>query len=325
MKLLILGGTVFLGRHIVEIALVRGHQITMFNRGQHNADLFPQVEKLHGDRGIDLAALQDGHWDAVIDTCGYVPHIVRASAELLASRADHYTFISSISVYPDLGVPNLDESAPVGILADPLCTEVTGETYGPLKALCEQATASAFPGRALIIRPGLIVGPNDPTDRFTYWPHRMAQGGAVLAPGNPDRQVQVIDVRDLAQWIVQMVEEGHTGIYNATGPSYPLSMGAMLQECITRSGSEAHLVWIEDQFLIDQGVEPWMQLPLWIPGEEMSVNCRKAFAAGLLCRPLADTVRDTLAWDAERPAVQEWRAGISVQREQQLLEAWRNL
>ena len=189
MNLLILGGTVFLGRHLVEAALARGHAVTLFNRGQHNPDLFPEVERLRGDRDGDLQALEGRRWDAVVDTCGYVPRVVRASAEMLAPNVDHYTFISSISVYADTSKPGIDEQAPVGTLDDPTTEEVTGESYGPLKALCEQAAEAAMPGRVLNIRPGLIVGPHDPTDRFTYWVRRVAEGGEVLAPGNPHAPV----------------------------------------------------------------------------------------------------------------------------------------
>ena len=199
MKLLILGGTVFLGRHLVEAAQARGHQLTLFNRGQHNPELFAGVEKLRGDRSGDLSALRGRRWDAVIDTCGYIPRIVRASAELLADAVDHYTFVSSLSVYADTSRPGIDESAPVGQLADETVEDITGETYGPLKALCEQAAGRALPGRVLTVRPGLIVGPHDPTDRFTYWPVRVARGGALLAPGRPERRVAFVDVRDLAE------------------------------------------------------------------------------------------------------------------------------
>src|SRR5579872_4273010 len=231
MKLLILGGTVFLGRHIVEAALARGHEVTLFNRGQHNPDLFPEVEKLRGDRNGDLAALQGRQWDAAIDTSGFVPRVVRASAEALANAVKHYTFISSISVYADFTKLGIDESSPVAKLVDESVEEVTGETYGGLKALCEQAAEEALPGKVLIVRPGLIVGPDDQTDRFTYWPYRVAQGGEMLAPGRPAHQEQFIDVRDLAQWIVRMVEAGKTGVYNATGPDYVLSTQQLLEVC----------------------------------------------------------------------------------------------
>ncbi len=285
MKLLVLGGTVFLGRHIVAEALAHGHEVTLFNRGQHNPDLFPEVEKLRGNRNGNLETLRGRRWDAVIDTCGYIPRLVRASAELLAQSVEHYTFISSISVYADFSAPGLNENAPVGKLQDEAIEEITGETYGPLKALCEQAMENAMPGRALIIRPGLIVGPHDPTDRFTYWPYRVAQGGEVLAPGHPDRPVQIIDVRDLAKWIMRMVEAGKTGTYNATGPDYTLTIGHLLETC-------------------------------------RSVNCTKAISDGLSFRPLAETIQDTLAWVTTRPSDTPWRAGLKRERERELLQQW---
>ncbi|HEY7350332.1 MAG TPA: NAD-dependent epimerase/dehydratase family protein [Ktedonobacterales bacterium] len=330
MKLLLLGGTAFLGRHLVEAAQARGHEVTLFNRGQRNPALFPDLEKLRGNRDGDLAALQDRRWDAVIDTCGFVPRIVRASAELLADAVDHYTFISSISVYSDVSKPGVDESGLVGTLQDETAEEVTNEAYGPLKALCEQAAERAMPGRVLNIRPGLIVGPHDPTDRFTYWPHRIAQGGDVLAPGSPERLVQFIDARDLAEWTIRLVEARQTGVYNATGPDYPLTMGQVLEECKRQSGSDARFVWANEKRLLEAGASPWMEVPLWIPesdpesGGFSEINCAKAFSAGLTFRPLAETVRDTLAWDATRPADAERRAGIKPEREAHYLQACRD-
>lgn len=330
MKLLILGGTAFLGRHLVDAAQARGHEITLFNRGQRNPALFPDLEKLRGNRDGDLAALQGRRWDAVIDTCGFVPRIVRASAELLADVVDHYTFISSISVYADFRKRGMGEDAPVGTLEDETTEEVTNEAYGPLKALCEQAAERAMPGRVLNIRPGLIVGPHDPTDRFTYWPHRIAQGGEVLAPGRPERQVQFIDARDLAGWTIRMVEAKQTGVYNATGPDYSLTMGQVLEECRRQGGSDARLIWVDEKRLLEAGATPWMEVPLWIPETDpdapgfAATNCTKAFAAGLTFRPLADTVRDTLAWDATRPADVERRAGIKPEREAHYLQACRD-
>jgi 2'-hydroxyisoflavone reductase len=328
MKLLILGGTVFLGRALVEAARARGHEVTLFNRGRHNADLFPEVAKLRGDRNGDLDALKGRQWDAVIDTCGYVPREVRPSAELLADSVSHYTFISSISVYSDFSQPDMDESGPLGVLEDETTEEVTGETYGPLKALCERAAEAALPGRTLHIRPGLIVGPHDPSDRFTYWPRRIAQGGDVLAPAPPDQLVQWIDVRDLAEWNIRLVEQGVTGIYNATGPDAPLTMQRLLETCRAVTGSAARLVWVDEAFLLEQGAVPWMEIPLWVPASEgagfSAVNCRKAIASGLTFRPLADTVRDTLAWDATRPQDAELRAGLKPEKEAALLQAWRD-
>jgi 2'-hydroxyisoflavone reductase len=327
MDLLIIGGTIFLGRYLVESALERGHRVTLFNRGQHNPELFPEAEKLRGDRDGGLGALAGRRWDAVIDTCGYVPRIVRASAEFLAGAADHYTFISSISVYAKLDRPGMDERADVGRLEDETVEQVTGETYGPLKALCERAAEEAMPGRTLIIRPGLIVGPHDVSDRFPYWPRRIARGGEVLAPGHPGVLTQIIDVRDLAEWTIAMVERRATGIYNATGPAAPLTMGEVLEACRQVTGSDARFTWIDDAFLLEQGVGPWMELPLWVPEEPDSagfsaVDCGRAIGAGLTFRPLGDTVRATLDWDASRPADTTYRAGLAAKREAQVLAAW---
>jgi 2'-hydroxyisoflavone reductase len=222
MYLLILGGTGFLGRHLVEAALGDGHRVALFNRGLSGPDLFPEVETIQGDRDGDLSVLQGRRWDAAIDTCGYVPRLVRASAGLLADAVDHYAFISSISVYSDAIGPGADEGAPVEELDGPTVVEVTGETYGGLKALCERAAEEEMPGRVLNVRSGLISGPHDPTNRFTYWPRRVAAGGEVLAPDRPERRVQFIDVRDLAAWIVAMSAELRTGTYNATGPDHEL-------------------------------------------------------------------------------------------------------
>lgn len=328
MRLLILGGTVFLGRHLVDAALARGHAVTTFTRGQHSAVLPPAVERLQGDRDGDLAALHGRRWDAAIDTSGFVPRVVRASAELLADTVGHYTFISSVSAYRDFSAPGMDERAPVATLADPHVEEVTGDTYGALKALCEQTAEAALAGRVLVVRPGLIVGPYDPTDRFTYWPHRVARGGEVLAPGRPDRPVQFIDARDLAGWIIRMAEAGRVGTYNATGPDAPLAMGRLLEECRAAAGGDATFTWVGDEFLLAQEVGAWMELPLWIPESAadhagfLAVNCGRAIAAGLTFRPLRETVRDTLAWDATRPADHDWQAGLRPERETELLVAW---
>ena len=329
MKLLILGGTVFLGRHLVEAAQQRGHEITLFNRGQHNPELFPDVEKLRGDRNDDLSALRGRRWDAVIDTCGYVPRVVRQSAQLLAGQVEHYTFVSSISVYAEFSQPHVDETAPVGTLADPTVEQVTGETYGPLKALCEQAAEEAMPGRVFTVRPGLIVGPHDPTDRFTYWPVRVAAGGAVLAPSRPDFPIEFTDVRDLAEWMVRMAEARKAGVYNASGPSTPATLGGLLETSRTVSGSDARLVWVSEGFLQAQGVQPWSDLPLWV-GDDPSMagfsrfDASKAMADGLTFRAIEETVRATLAWAQSRPAGHQWRAGLSPERERNLLAAWKS-
>lgn len=328
MDILIIGGTVFLGRALAEAARARGHRLTLFNRGQSNPDLALDAEQIRGDRTGDLSALAGRRWDAVIDTCGYVPRVVRHSAAALADATDHYTFISSISVYASTGAPGVDETAPVGTLDDPTVEKVTGETYGPLKALCEQAAAEELPGRALVVRPGLIVGPHDPTDRFTYWPVRVARGGAVLAPGRPDRATQVIDVRDLAEWTIALIEQGQTGAFNATGPDRVLTMGELLDASREESASDAQPVWVDEDFLLEQGVAPWSELPLWIPESDpdaagfSAIDVRKAIGAGLRFRPLRDTVRATLEWAGTRPAERAWRAGLAPDKEQALLKAW---
>jgi nucleoside-diphosphate-sugar epimerase len=327
MRLLVLGGTLFLGRHVVNAALANGHEVTLFNRGQTNADLFPEVEKLRGDRDSDLSALEGRRWDSVVDVPGRKPRVVWKTAEALAEAVDHYTFVSSISAYAEPLPIGLDETFPTAAFAEGT-DEDDIANYGPCKAACERIVERLFPGRSFIPRPGLIVGPHDPTDRFTYWPRRVARGSDVLAPGDPGRPVQVIDGRDLADWIVRMVEAGATGPYNATGPDYPLTMGRMLKACMSASGSDAELVWVADEFLLAEEVGPWMELPLWLAEPEveglLAVDLSKALDSGLGFRPLEETIRDTLAWDAERPA-EELPEGVGLrpERELQLLERWR--
>ena len=325
MDLLILGGTGFLGRHLVEAALGDGHRPTLFNRGLHEPGLFPEVEKIEGHREGDLSALRGRCWDAVIDTCGYVPRVVGTSAGLLADAVEHYAFVSSISVYSDAIAPGADEEAPVRELPDPTVEEVTGETYGGLKALCERAAEEEMPGRVLNVRPGLISGPHDPTDRFTYWPRRVAAGGEVLAPDHEERRVQYIDVRDLASWIVEMSEQRRTGTYNATGPDYELRMGRLLEECEAVGGAGAEPVWVSEDFLEEKGVEPFTDLPLWLPREYaalQAIDCGKAIEAGLTFRPLSETIEDVLDWDRATTAGRELAAGLRPEREQELLRDW---
>ena len=326
MELLILGGTRFLGRHLVEAALGRCHRVTLFNRGLSGPGLFPDVERLIGDRDGDLSALQGRRWAAAIDPCGYVPRLVRASASRLADAVDHYAFVSSISVYSEPIAPGAGEGAPVQELPDPLVEEVTGETYGGLKVLCERAAEGAMPGRVLNVRPGLIVGPHDPTDRFTYWPRRISRGGEVLVPDNPELPVQFIDARDLAGWTIEMCEERRVGIYNATGPEYALTMGRLLEACETVSGGDAELTWVSEKLLGERGVEPFTEMPLWVPREYaglQTVDCGKAIEAGLSFRPVSDTIRGVLEWDRARPSEDEPGAGLRPQREWELLRAWR--
>jgi 2'-hydroxyisoflavone reductase len=327
MNILIIGGTRFLGRHLVDSALARGHEVTLFNRGKSNPDLFLNIETILGDREHDLEKLSGREWDAVIDTSGYVPRIVRLSAQSLEANVKRYVFISSISVYANFNKVGIDENDPVGKIEDESFEEITGESYGPLKALCEKAVQDVFgENRALIIRPGLIVGPNDPTDRFTYWPVRVARGGDVLAPEKPDAPVQIVDVRDLSDFIIKLIEENASGLYNATGPDYDLTMGALLDAGKQVSKSDARFHWASVEFLTENKVEAWSDLPVWLPssGDEAGVsraNVSKAINAGLKFRPLEETVRDTLEWAKMRPPDHEWRAGLKAEREAQLLTA----
>ncbi|WNG33038.1 SDR family oxidoreductase [Archangium violaceum] len=333
-RILILGGTGFLGPQLVEAARARGHTVTLFNRGKTRPHLFPDVEKLHGDRdpknGEGLKALEGRSWDAVIDTSGYVPRIVRASAELLAPNVGHYVFISTISVYKELPRPGMDEDAPLATVDDPT-NENVRDNYGALKALCEKAAEAVFPGRTTNIRPGLIVGPDDPTQRFSYWPVRVARGGEVLAPGDGSDPVQFIDVRDLAEWTLLTVENRDVGIFNATGPDKPLSMKGLLEACKQASQSDATFTWADAAFLETQNVAAWTDMPVWVtPGGELAgmsaVSNARAMARGLKFRPTVDTARDTLAWfnglPPERQAELQKRAGLTPEREREVLAAW---
>ena len=325
MNILIIGGTRFLGRHLVETALARGHGVTLFNRGKSNPGLFPQLETIQGDREHDISRLSGRAWDAVIDTSGYVPRIVHLSASSLESNVGRYVFISSISVFANFSKVGMDESEPVGRLEDESVEEITAETYGPLKALCEKIVQDTCGDRALIIRPGLIVGPNDPTDRFTYWPVRIARGGDVLAPEKPDAPVQIVDVRDLAEFTIHLVEENASGVYNVTGPDYELTLGALLETSKEVSGSDARVHWASVEFLSQNNVAPWSDMPAWVPDTMEDAgfsrfDLSKAIGAGLRFRPLAETVRDTITWASTRPADYEWRAGLKPEREQELLK-----
>jgi 2'-hydroxyisoflavone reductase len=335
-RILIVGGTIFLGRRIVEAALERGHQVTTFSRGRHTADFHGDVESLKGDRNGDVSALRGRSWDAVIDTCGYVPGAVTRVLDALGSdRVAHYTFVSSVSVYARHPPAGVDERAPVATItseqlnaAEEMTTgkrptaRTYGEMYGALKALCERAAEQRLPGRVLNVRPGLIVGRDDYMDRFTYWVRRVDDGGEVLAPGRPDRRVRLIDARDLAEWMVRMAETRTTGIFNATGAEDGLTFGRMLEMCRVVSGSNARFTWVDERDLLDRGVEPWSELPLWIPASDngiFEVRNDKAIAAGLTFRPLETTVRDTLEWDRRRSRDEALKAGLARERERDLL------
>jgi len=330
LRILILGGTGFTGPHQVRYAMERGHKVTVFNRGKTNPGVLPDgVEHLEGDRNGKLDALKGRTWDAVIDVPSTLPRWVRDAAQLLKDSAGQYVFISSISVYKDNSKAD-DESGETLTLEDPTVETINGETYGGLKALAEREAERAFPGRATIVRPGLIVGPGDNSDRFTYWPARIARGGEVLAPGNPTDPVQFIDARDLAEWIIRLVEKKAFGTFNATGPEHPLTMAEMLYgiKAVTTAG--AQFTWVPASFLEEQKVAPWMEMPVWIPpaGDMAgfaSRSIRKALAAGLTFRPLADTAAATLEYyetlSAERK--QKPRAGLAPVREAEVLAAWK--
>ena len=317
MRLLVLGGPRFLGRGIADASLARGHEVTFFNRGKTNPELYPDVERIVGERRGDLAELRGRTWDAVIDTSGYLPTAVRASAEALA-ESGLYCFVSSISVYADFSRTN-DEDSTLADLGDLPDDEVTDECYGALKALCEDAVRQVFEPRSLVVRPGLIGGPHDPTGRFTYWPHRIALGGEVLAPAPPDRLTQLIDVRDLGEWMVALCERGASGTFNATHPGFAWSK--LVEACKAASGSNAEVTWVPDAFLLEHEVGEWMELPVWIADPTMAgaveANVERAIAAGLTFRPLEETARGALE-DAETTDV----AGLTPTREIELLAAW---
>jgi 2'-hydroxyisoflavone reductase len=330
-RVLVLGGTLFLGRHVVEVALRRGHDVTLFNRGRTNPDLFPAVEKLRGDRDGDLSSLAGRGWDAAIDTSGYVPRIVRASAELLADAVEHYTFVSSLSVFTPPTKHGLAEDDRVTTIEDE-SSESVGDFYGPLKALCERVVESVLPERALVVRSGLLVGPQDPTNRFTYWVRRMAAGGEVLAPAPPEQPVQLADVRDLADWTIRMAEQRQAGTFHATDE--PTTFRRMLDECRAAAGSDAHVDWIDETFLLEQGIEPFAELPLWLAtgnnpdwGGFFLADASRARAYGLSFRPLRETARDILA-EREQQAATTFGtgltpAGVAPTREKAVLQAWR--
>jgi 2'-hydroxyisoflavone reductase len=291
MKVLVIGGTVFLGRHVTDAALERGHEVTLFHRGRHAAHRPGDVEEVLGDRDHDLGLLAGRHFDAVVDTCGYLPASVRSAAAQL--RADHYTFVSTASVYADLTTVPVTEGNRLHGAPGPEQTAVDGQWYGPQKVGCEQALAATRRGPTLVQRPGLIVGPHDPTDRFTYWVTRMRRPGPVLAPA-VQQQVQFIDARDLAAWTLDAAAAGTTGTMNANGPR--LAFAGLLAAC-----GDAEIAWTDEDVLLDAGVAPWTELPLWVPERFgapglLDMDTGRARAAGLRTRPVADTIADTAAW-----------------------------
>jgi 2'-hydroxyisoflavone reductase len=335
LRILILGGTGFTGPYQVRYALSRGHKVTTFNRGKtHPGELPNEVEQLIGDRNGKLDALKNRLWDVVIDNPTTLPAWVRDAAQILKGNVERYVFISTISVYGEVKT-GPDENAPTEKYegADPYKETLEAmkaggyKTYGPLKALSEREAEKWFPGKTLIIRPGLIVGPRDETDRFTYWPVRIDRSGEVLAPGSPDDPVQFIDARDLAEWTIRMVENRETGIYNATGPATPLGIGGMLDEIKASLKSNATFTWVPEDFLTKQKVEPWSDMPVWT-GKDDAVartNISRALSKRLTFRPLEITARDTLAWFKSLPQDRQskMRAGLTPERESEVLAAWK--
>lgn len=334
MKLLIIGGTRFLGRHLVAAALARGHEVTLFNRG--NNAIEADVETIEGDRHTELDKLKGRRWDAVVDTCGHLPRAVRAAAAVLADSVNRYVFISSQNAYTDVKVPGITEDYPLAALTGEQLNQANsidtkgepsyGALYGGLKARCEQAAEEVMPNRVLVLRPGLLVGPYDYSDRFTYWVVRVAAGGKVLAPGRPERFIQFIDARDLAEWTIELIAQNATGAYNTHGRPNTLTMQALLNECKNVSQSDAHFTWAGEEFLLEQQVAAWSEMPLWLPDEAaphlkgfMFISPQKAIAEGLTFRSLTDTVRDTLSWFQTHHANEPLKAGLNSDKERALL------
>jgi 2'-hydroxyisoflavone reductase len=331
LTILMLGGTGFLGPQTVEAALKRGHKVTLFNRGKTRPGLFPELEKLQGDRDKDdLKALEGRKFDAVVDTSANVPRWVKKAAAVLGPNIGHYIYISSISVYSDTSKPGMDETTAVATIADPTIEKITGETFGALKALSEKAAQESMPGKVAVVRPGLIVGPEDPTDRFTYWPVRVAKGGEVLAPGSPADPIQLIDVRSLGAFLIRMTEDKTTGVYNALGPDQPLSIGQLLETCKKVSHSDATFTWADAAFLEKENVSAWTDMPVWVPdrGDNSGfakVSNARALKAGLTFLPIAETVKATLDWFATLPEDRrkKLRAGLTPEREAKVLANWK--
>jgi 2'-hydroxyisoflavone reductase len=328
LRILILGGTGFIGPHQVQYARERGHSLTLFNRGRTAPELFPGVEQLRGDRAAgDLEALRGREWDVVIDNSSSNPQWTRDSAQLLKDSAGQYLFISTQSVYASRAGIGIDETAPVG---RPDLPKDQWSGYGPNKALCEEEAERAFPGRATVVRPSLIVGPGDTTDRWTYWVVRTHRGGVVAVPGTPRDPMQFIDARDLSEWVIRLVENGTAGIFNAVGPGSPLTSAEMFYGIRAVTSTPVSFVWIDADFLEEMGIRPWSDMPAWFPprgataGFARMSNAR-ALAAGLTFRPLAVTARETLDWFLSEPGERQvdLRSGMNSGREERLLAAWR--
>jgi 2'-hydroxyisoflavone reductase len=324
MDILILGGTRFLGRATAEALMARGHRVTLFHRGQTLPEGLSGAENVIGDRAQGLESLAGRHWDAAIDMWATVPAVTASAATMLASQVERYWYVSSLSAYREDAPAPILESSPLVDVPDVLPSEVTMEAYGAQKVASERAVLETFGERATIVRPGLIVGPYDRSDRFTYWVRRVARGGTILAPDRPERLMQFIDVRDLGEWMATGLERGLSGIYNATGPA--IRVGDVLEVCAKVAGTAPAFVWIPEAWLLREGVGPWMELPLWVPLEQEAMitgtDCSRAARDGLVFRPLEQTVRDTLAWDRTRPLDEPLKAGLDAEKETRLLDAW---
>lgn len=338
MKILIIGGTKFLGRHLIDAALKNNHEVTLFNRGTKYSDEdFPEIEQVHGDRNSDLENLGEKTFDAVIDTSGYLPQTVRISAKYFKDRVKQYVFISSASVYPETPEPDYDENTPTAKLSDEQLKQVAaidpkgdlngktlGEFYGALKKLCEEEIERVMPNRVLNVRAGMIVGGYDWTDRFTYWVMRVAKGGEVLAPGKPENFVQMIDARDLSEWIISMIERGENGIFNVTGKPFEINFGQMFEAIKSATDSNAEFTWADEKFLEENSVQPWSEMPFYLPESAaemrgfLAMNVDKALAKGLKFRTFEETIRDIYDWRKNQDF--EMKAGISAEREKELLE-----
>ncbi len=333
-KLLILGGTGFIGPNTVKYALARGHEVTILTRGR-SATKVEGVEHIIADREGDMSRLSTRKWDAVLDNNARDYRWVQRSTKALRDSTGHYLFVSSISAYKTepftYATAGTVRTVPVDegherFAPGPTFKDGDEAPYGLTKAISENLVHAAFPGRATIVRPGLIVGPTDPTDRFTYWPVRVDEGGEVLAPGNPNHASQVIDQRDLTEWIVRLAENGTMGDFNATGPATRFTMGEMLAGCRAVTSSAVTFTWVPETFLDEQKARIWSEIPAWAPGDPlMYVDVSKAVAAGLTYRPFAVTARDTLEWDKARPAAERAKrqAGMTRERERAILAAWR--
>ena len=340
LRILFIGGTGFIGPHMVRLAMARGHKVTLFNRGKTNPGLFPNVEKLVGDRDGGLGVLKGRKWDAVIDTSGYIPRVVKDSIDLLADALHRYVFISTGDVYASFSKIGIDEDEPLDVLDDPK-SEDASKHYGAFKAICERSVREKYAGRHTILRPGWIIGSGDRADISSYWPMRLERGGEVLAPGTPNDPTQIIDAEDLGRFVIKAIEEDINGTFNVVGPRSPLTWGEFLGGIRAVTTSDVRLTWVDADWLAERKILPWTDLPIWWPPRDdyqqppmfepggkgfAQMSAKRAIAAGLTFRPLADTARDIIAEYRSRPPkapnARPSPFGISSEREAEALKAW---